>query len=276
MHYRSGDRSAPHNLYSSTDSLWSYAPPTAHGPQQQFRYRTDEDPTQGQVSSGVGVSLDSIDVTWTWDPGSQLYLRTMEGSPHYDRGSSQISTNNVLVLVMNYVPGISGSPDAQTVGSGEAFVFTNGRFVHGQWIRRDRTQPFQLFDDKHRPILLTPGRTFVELPADRHDHAAAGGLRVTGDHEGWWRRRDMVDDPRFDPLKTITTGTDAPSMSVVKPSLDSEDQLVEPLEAHERLVAHALDGLGDGWILNHGTDDRPPDPNGRVGDKTRRARRAVD
>ena len=33
-----------------------------------------------------------------------------------------------------------------------------------RWTRQDRLQPFTLAADNGAPILLTPGRTFVELP----------------------------------------------------------------------------------------------------------------
>ena len=168
MYFRSGDRKAPHNLYSTTDQLLAQAPPDAQPPQQQFQYRGDGEAVQGTPSPGVALSLDSIDVRWAWNAETGLYERTMEGSPHLDALSGPVTTNNVVVLVMNYLPGISGSPDAQTLGTGEAFVFTGGQYVHGTWTRDDRLLPFTLTADDGSIIELTPGRTFIELP--RQDH----------------------------------------------------------------------------------------------------------
>lgn len=164
-YYRAGDRSAPHNLYSNTSALWGYTPPDAEPPRQQFQYRAKGDKVQGEPASGVDVTLDSINVRWDWDPAIGQYRRTMEGSAHLDRATNtQVTTDNVVVLVMNYTVGISGSPDAQSLGTGEAFVFSGGKWVYGTWTRKDRTKPFKLQDGKGRPILLTPGRTFIELP----------------------------------------------------------------------------------------------------------------
>jgi hypothetical protein len=164
VYSRSSDRKAPHNLYSNTTALWTQAPADARPPIPQFVYRAADAPVGGTPSQGVTVSLDSVDSRWDWDPASGLYLRTMEGKPHIDRGGGQVSTNNVVVLVMNYLPGISGSPDAQTLGTGEVFVFTGGNALHGTWSRDDRLKPFTLTADDGTPITLTPGRTFVELP----------------------------------------------------------------------------------------------------------------
>jgi Protein of unknown function (DUF3048) N-terminal domain/Protein of unknown function (DUF3048) C-terminal domain len=164
VYYRAKDRSIPHNLYSKTEDLYTQTPPFAPPAKQQFVYREPGAPAAGTPSAGVGVKLDSIDVDWAWDAKEGLYFRKMEGNRHMDRNSGQISTNNVVVLSMEYDPGISGSPDAQTLGKGEAFVFTGGNYIHGTWSRDDIHNPFALVADDGKPIELQPGRTFIELP----------------------------------------------------------------------------------------------------------------
>ena len=164
VYYRAKDRSIPHNLYSKTLDLYTQTPPFAPPAKQMFAYREPGAPAAGTPSAGVGVKLDSIDVDWTWDAADGVYYREMEGRPHMDRNSGQISTNNVVVLAMDYAPGISGSPDAQTLGKGEVFVFTGGNYIHGNWSRDDIHDPFELTADDGKEIQLQPGRTFIELP----------------------------------------------------------------------------------------------------------------
>src|SRR4051812_32799306 len=164
VYYRAKDRGAPHNLYSSTEALYSQTPMYSPAAKQQFAYRAVDAPAAGSPSAGVAVTLDIIKARWDWDAAQGLYLRSTQGKPHMDRNSGQVSTNNVVVLDMNYLPGISGSPDAQTLGSGEAFVFTGGNYIHGTWTRNDIHDPFALVADDGTPIQLQPGRTFIELP----------------------------------------------------------------------------------------------------------------
>jgi hypothetical protein len=166
VYFRSSDRKVPHNLYSTTTDLWSQAPADAQPPQRQFAYRSATDPVAGVPSPGVLVTLDSIDVRWDWDAAAGVYFRTMEGKPHDDTLSGQVNTNNVVVLEMTYLPGISGSPDAKTIGSGRAFVFTGGQYIEGTWSRADRRAPFTLTDADGSIIEMTPGRTFIELPRE--------------------------------------------------------------------------------------------------------------
>ncbi|MEO8265686.1 MAG: DUF3048 domain-containing protein [Ilumatobacteraceae bacterium] len=164
VYHRTSDRKVPHNLYSSTAALYTQTPTFAPPAKQQFVYREPGAPAAGTPSAGVTVKLDSIDVEWDWDAADGVYYRMMEGGRHMDRNSGQVSTNNVVVLAVDYAPGISGSPDAQTLGAGEVYVFTGGNSIHGTWARNDIHDPFSLVADDGSPIRLQPGRTFIELP----------------------------------------------------------------------------------------------------------------
>lgn len=164
--YRSDRDRAPYNLFFDIDRVWAMNVPDTGTPPQQFQYREPDEAVAGLPSTGVIVEMDSYTVEWTWNPTTGLYERSQNGRPDKDSNGELVTTNNVVVLVMQYAQGISGSPDAQSVGSGEAFVFTGGGAMHGTWTRFDRLAPFTLLDDAGNPMLLTPGRTFVELPRE--------------------------------------------------------------------------------------------------------------
>jgi hypothetical protein len=78
----------------------------------------------------------------------------------------QIAPANLVVMFTEYTrsPADPISPEAQTVGSGEVWVFTAGSIIPGRWDRPDPTKPATLTDGDGQPILLTPGRTWVALP----------------------------------------------------------------------------------------------------------------
>ncbi len=155
---------APYNLFFNINAAWEQSPPGYGSPPQQFQYRAAADPVQGTPSAGVDVKMDSYRVGWTWNAATGLYERQQNGRADNGPNGDLATTNNVVVLHMVYNAGISGSPDAQSVGTGEAWVFTGGNLVHGTWTRADRLDTFTLTADDGSPILLTPGRTFIELP----------------------------------------------------------------------------------------------------------------
>ncbi len=163
--YRSRDRAVPHNLYAQGSGLFTMAPEGATPPPQQFAYRKDTDTAAGDPSAGAEIAMDGVKVRWTFDPKSGKYLRFQGGKAHNDAALGQVNAENVVVLVVDYAQSqiYAPSPIAQTLGTGEAYVFSDGKVVHGTWSRDDRLKPFTLTADDGKPILLTPGRTWVEL-----------------------------------------------------------------------------------------------------------------
>jgi hypothetical protein len=163
--YRARDRGVPHNLYAQGSGLFTMAPEGATPPPQQFAYRKAGDPVAGDPSAGIEVAMDGVKVRWAYDPTSGTYLRFQGGKAHNDAALGQVDAANVVVLVVDYEQSqiYAPSPIAQTIGTGEAFVSSGGSVVHGTWSRDDRLKPFTLTGDDGKPILLTPGRTWVEL-----------------------------------------------------------------------------------------------------------------
>ena len=80
----------------------------------------------------------------------------------------------VVVLVTEYRPSPADarSPEAVTVGSGEALVLTRGVVVRGRWERATEADGFTLTDGDGDEIPLTVGRTWIEL-------APAGTARIS-------------------------------------------------------------------------------------------------
>ena len=81
------------------------------------------------------------------------------------------SATSVVVLVLDYgSSSAGGGPEAQTLGTGAAVVYTDGRKIEGTWTRDNPTDPFTL-EAIGQPILLAPGRTWVELVDEQHNLA---------------------------------------------------------------------------------------------------------
>jgi len=175
---RDRSRAAPHNLYVRPANLWARAPQGLAAPPPLFTYRAEGQPPPPTARPSSGVDLrwgptSQAPARWRWDANLHRYLREQRGRPHVDTDGSRLSATNVVVLVTEYgrSPADTRSPEAHTVGAGEAFVFTDGSVVHGHWDRPDVNRPATLTDDAGAPIALTPGNTWVELPMP-------GGTRV--------------------------------------------------------------------------------------------------
>lgn len=164
--YYRGPGRAPHDLYSSTETLYALTPQDHPGPpSQQFAFVSTDEEFEGRDVAAFDVSLDSNDVRWEWDAEAGAFARFQEGSRHVDVVHGDIFATNVIVMVVDYVPSSidRDSPDAQTLGSGPAYVFSNGQVQVGRWARDLAVGPIRLTDADGETIALTPGNTWVEL-----------------------------------------------------------------------------------------------------------------
>ena len=153
-------RDAPHNLYGLGQKLFDLGgdpkPPPA-----LFQYLANGAPPvgpQGVIDFHVGF-IGGYDPTWTWDAPSGTWKRAIDGTPQTVVGGAQIAPANVVVQFTPY----SGEAEAQTVGEGDVWVFSDGVLRTGRWQRPDKSQPAKYVDGFGQPILLRPGRTWVEL-----------------------------------------------------------------------------------------------------------------
>ena len=161
-----GNVDSEHTLFGTTNEFWAaFTPIFNPPPQPQFTYRASDEAFNGEPSDGVELEMDGVDVAWTWDSDNAAYVRDQDGEPHFD-DLGQVNARNVVVLEVDYrpSPADSRSPEAQTIGTGTAYVFTGGVLIRGTWTREQAAQPFTLADDNGAVIALTPGRTWVELP----------------------------------------------------------------------------------------------------------------
>ena len=168
-YYRRAGRRRPWNLYTSSEAMWSHTPADFRVPPQVFKYLNPDEPiTGGEPATKINVTMDNIQVEWTYDSDTGLYYRSQDGGPHLTEDAGQLTTNNLVLMMCNYLPSPidARTPDAQTLGSNPVYVFSGGTVRVGSWLRFASTDPYQFFDNftDLNPIELLPGRSFVELP----------------------------------------------------------------------------------------------------------------
>ena len=165
---RDGRGGAPHNLFSSTDTLWDLTPDEFAVPPQVFPYMLPGQVAQGDTASIIEIELDSILARWGYDDATGRYLRSEYGEPHMSELTGQVWADNVVVMLVEYRQSTidSKSPEAVTVGSGQVLIFTDGVVRAGVWQRSSNTDLWNLYTDEtlSEPLGLSDGRTWVELP----------------------------------------------------------------------------------------------------------------
>ena len=154
-------------FFVSTESAYSLTPAGQGAPAPIFTFGTAGAPLPASAEdiAAVHLVLDSTKADWSWDATAKGWARVEDGTPHLDGDGVQVAPANVVVLFVDYrqSPADSKSPEAVTVGNGDAWVLMGGKLVRGTWSRDKATSAFTLEDAKGQPIALTPGRTWVEL-----------------------------------------------------------------------------------------------------------------
>lgn len=174
--FRVSFRSAPHNLYTTTAGLRADAdarefqdlPPT--GPIWEFGPM----PVDAAAANAVHIDFRGTDVDWTWDPTTGTWLRSADGreSGWRDEDGTTEGRIAVPVLVALYSEQYSnnGLPSSHTTGTGQAFVFADGKVVEGTWERETETEWYTLTDTEGNAIKVPPGQAWISLVPD------SGGL----------------------------------------------------------------------------------------------------
>jgi hypothetical protein len=164
--FRDSSRRAPHNLYAKPPVLFTRGgepvPPPA-----LFTYAATAG-ASGTPASAVHIAFANREFapTYTWDAASRTWKRATSAGPFVAKSGAQIAPKNVVVLPAVYGGTGVGNigAEAQLVGTGTVQVFTNGHVVTGTWNRPDKATKMTFVDAAGKPITLTPGPTWVELP----------------------------------------------------------------------------------------------------------------
>jgi hypothetical protein len=177
--YYRGPGKAPHNYFTSTDAIWAQTPPDHPGPPgQQYQYLDEGEAIEATATAGVEVRVGGENIAWTWNPDEMRFDRSQRGRPHDDSLFGRIRSTNVVVMGVEYRPSAvdRASPEAQTIGEGPVWIFTDGQVREGIWKRELNVFSLEFFDAAGDPIELAPGNTWIEL-ADIDD-VLRGGVQV--------------------------------------------------------------------------------------------------
>jgi hypothetical protein len=165
--YYRGAGSAPHNLYSSTQRLWSHIPYMHPGtPPQQFDYLGDGETFTGDPVAGVDARVGGLQVSWDWSAENAAFMRSQAGRQHVDQQHGPIGAANVVLMVVEYFPDPANTPSpmALTLGNGPAYIFSDGKVIEARWSRFEPTDPIRLQATGTGEIIpINPGNTWVEL-----------------------------------------------------------------------------------------------------------------
>ncbi|MFD1136665.1 DUF3048 domain-containing protein [Paenibacillus urinalis] len=140
-YFRSSDRKAPHNLYSSVDQL-------REGPFDVYYLN------------------DSYTVSYEYDSAMQQYLRSVNGAEDLDANDgTRLAASNIVVLSTSHrVLDDVGRLALNLSSGGEAMLFKQGQLIRAEW-KKSSGDIIRFYKDG-KELPLVPGKSFFSIVPD--------------------------------------------------------------------------------------------------------------
>ncbi|MBD3311095.1 MAG: DUF3048 domain-containing protein [Candidatus Magasanikbacteria bacterium] len=168
--WRSVDRLAPHNTYTSSE-LWKkgfdkYSYEASSTKFSSWKYEDYENCHEDECVTEITINYLSyyFEPTWKYNTSTEKYVRYENNAIKKDKNGSKIIADNIIVQFVEsrVIDGV-GRLDIETIGEGKALVFTAGRVFEGTWKKPNRQARTKWYNENGEQINLTVGTTWVQV-----------------------------------------------------------------------------------------------------------------
>jgi len=170
---RVSNRFPPHNLYTTgkqLDSLARRLGAKADDYKPIWQFAPDLPLEQRPVGGKISFSYPTSTIRYDYERNTNTYLRTVsvEGKQKDASTKRRVAPKNVVILLMQFGPLNDGHPnkhrlEAKVLGSGVAWIATNGKTIKGTWRKKSLTAPTRFYNSAGQEVTLTAGQTFVNV-----------------------------------------------------------------------------------------------------------------
>jgi hypothetical protein len=165
-YYRSTDRAAPHNVYTTSaklDALNAAKGYTSSNPIGFARVDGKANTKPTATSININFSIPLYNTSYSYDAGNNDYPRSQDGAPHLDREEGQIAPTVVVAMHVAETTVLQdGYREAiTTVGSGPATIFQNGTATNVTWTKKSQASQIVFTDASGKIVPLDRGQTWI-------------------------------------------------------------------------------------------------------------------
>lgn len=169
--YRTSDRPAPHNCYTSADRLISATQNLCYSREYddsyEGHYQFAEDDETVTYTTGTATHMEpGYEANKPWFGYSEeegVYYRNQYGGAQIDQlTGNQLKYENVIFQLCPCYPlDDHGYLAVEAEAGGTAYVFTKGTYEKCTWSKEDINSPARYFDSNGEEITLNQGKTWV-------------------------------------------------------------------------------------------------------------------
>ena len=168
--HRIHTRSAPHNVYTS-GALLRKLETRLGAKDKAFKWPWVFGPDAALEDRPYGGTIKAVypanTITYRYDRKSNSYPRSVsrEGKQVDASDKKRIAPKNVIIMVVSFaaIGDKKHRLEADLVGSGRAWISTNGRTVKGTWKKSATNKPTRFYGRDGKPVTLTVGQTFIQV-----------------------------------------------------------------------------------------------------------------
>ncbi|TAL14346.1 DUF3048 domain-containing protein [Patescibacteria group bacterium] len=166
-YYRSNDRYAPHNVYTTSALLDALNAKDGYSTSVFTGFsRVDGKPVDTPTASNINITISSAlyNSSYIYDKTTNTYARSQAGAPHLDRESGQITPSVVIAMHVEESTVFQDGNREQitTIGSGPATIFQNGTAIDAIWHKTAKAAQITFTDAKTgADVPLVRGQTWI-------------------------------------------------------------------------------------------------------------------
>jgi hypothetical protein len=166
--FRDQTESAPHNAYINTVSINKYLneQDAKDGKFLSWNFKNDAPLSDRPASGEIKILYRTTDfvVQWSYQQGSNNYIRSLGGKPHADSDGNEIGAKNVIIIfVKSKVVDDKLRLSMDTIGSDKATICMDGKCADGTWKKISIGSRIRFYDANNQEISLNAGNTWVEV-----------------------------------------------------------------------------------------------------------------
>lgn len=170
--YRTNDRIAPHNLYTSTQRLLqrerALGKNLNNGTWGGLRFKRPGTLLGARRVSYARLAFnDYYFAEWRWNPTTGVYRRSMQGESAVERNSGNQITATAIIIRMHQVTRIAGDDKAreevEVIGSGTAYILQDGRLTLATWRKTSIYGPTLYYNRQGKRIAFNKGGIWIQV-----------------------------------------------------------------------------------------------------------------
>lgn len=170
--WRSQDRIAPHNAYTSSELIDKARENLKIGESDFnfWEFKEDEIASERGATSTITVKFNNYDfynAVWEYDREKNEYRRKYKNTHAKDEDGRMILAKNVAILKtdIEIIDSVSRRRIA-AIGNGDALIFQDGKRIEARWEKRSESERLYFFDQKGADIKFNRGTTWIEVVED--------------------------------------------------------------------------------------------------------------